>query len=47
MCRQREKSAGKRATVARVLAKAARAVGTQTSAVVVDSWVVDDLTALV
>ena len=31
-----------RATVARVLAKAARAVGTQTSAIVVDSSVIDD-----
>ena len=35
------------ATVARVLAKAARAVGTQTSAIVVDRSVTDDLTALV
>ena len=46
MCRQREKSAGKsvpRAAAARVLAKAARAVETQTSAIVVDRSVIDDL----
>ena len=36
-----------RATVARVLAKAARAVETQTSAIVVDRSVIDDLIALV
>ena len=50
MCRQLEKSAGKsrpRAAVARVLAKAARAVETQTSAIVVDRSVIDDLIALV
>ena len=51
MCRQREKSAGKsslaRAAVARVLAKAARAVATQTSAFVVDRSVIDDLSAVV
>ena len=50
MCRQREKSAGKsspRAAVARVRAKAARAVETQTSAVVVDRSVNDDLIVLV
>ena len=35
------------AAVARVLAKAARAAGTLTSAVVVDRSVVDDLTAFV
>ena len=37
----------RRAAVARVLANAARAVGTQTSDIVVDSSVIDDLTALV
>ena len=42
MCRQREKSA-----VARVLAKAARVVETQTSAIVVDRSVIEDLIALV
>ena len=50
MCRQREKSAGKsspRAAVARVLAKAARAVETQTSAIVVDTSVIDDQIVLV
>ena len=50
MCRQREKSAGKsspRAAVARVLAKAARAVETQTSVIVVDRSVIDDLIAFV
>ena len=36
-----------RAAVARVLAQAARAVETQTSAVVVDRLVIDDLNALV
>ena len=36
-----------RAAVARVLAKAARAVEAQTSAVVVDKSVIDDLIALV
>ena len=36
-----------RAAVARVLAKAARAVETQTSAIVVDRSVIDDLIALV
>ena len=36
-----------RAAVARVLAKAARAVETQTSAIVVDKSVIDDLIALV
>ena len=36
-----------RAAVARVLAKAARAVETQTSAIVVDRLVFDDLIALV
>ena len=36
-----------RAAVARVLAKAPRAVETQTSAIVVDWWVIDDLIALV
>ena len=36
-----------RATVAGVLAKAARAVETQTSAIVVDRSVIDDLIALV
>ena len=36
-----------RATVARALAKAARAVETQTSAVVVDRSVIDDLIAIV
>ena len=36
-----------RETVARVLAKAARAVETQTSAVVVDRSVIDDLIAIV
>ena len=35
------------AAVARVLAKAARAVETQTSAIVVDRSVIDDLIALV
>ena len=36
-----------RAAVARVLAKAARAVETQTSAIVVDRSVIDDLIVLV
>ena len=36
-----------RAAVARVLAKAARAVDTQTSTIVVDRSVIDDLIALV
>ena len=50
MCRQREKSTCKsspRAVVARVLAKAVRAVEAQTSAIVVDRSVIDTLTALV
>ena len=47
MCRQREKSAGKSSAVARVLAQVARAVEAQTSAIVVDRSVIDDLIALV
>ena len=49
MCRQREKSASQvpRAEVVRVLAKAARAVETQTSAIVVEKSVIDNLIALV
>ena len=52
MCRQHEKSAGKsspvpRAAVARALAKAARTVEAQISAIVVDKSVIDDLIALV
>ena len=50
MCRQREKSAGKSSpsrSSGKSLAKAARAVETQTSAVVVDRSVIDDLIALV
>ena len=50
MCRQREKLLASQVpleAVARVLAKAARAVKTQTSAIVVDRSVIDDLTALV
>ena len=50
MCRQREsdgKSSRVPRAVARVLAKAARAVETQTSAIVVDRSVIDDLIVLV
>ena len=50
MCKQREKSAGKSSpssSSGRVLAKAARVVEAQTSAIVVDRSVIDDLIALV
>ena len=50
MCRQRERCAGKsspRAAVARALAKAVRALEAQTSAIVVNRSVIDDLLALV
>ena len=50
MCRQRDKSAGKsspRTAVSRVLAKTTRAAATQTSAIVVDSSVIEDLIVLV
>ena len=48
MCRQRELAKQvPRAAVARVLAKAVRAVEAQTSAIVVDRSVIDDLIALV
>ena len=50
MCRQREKSAGKSSPSSsrqKVLAKEARAVEAQTSAIVVDRSTIDDLIARV